>query len=116
MNKRILLLDDDELILESFQLIFTDLGFHVTTRSDSGEGVETALAEDFDLVVCDLRMPGLNGAEAIAKMLAVKPQLVVYLITAAPGDPIVQRALDAGAKGLMKKPFEVAKVLDLLRD
>ena len=115
MKKRILLVDDDELILESFEMIFSDLGFDVTTRSDSAQGVETAMTSDFDLVLCDIRMPGLNGAQAIAKMVAGKPAINIYILTAYPGDPIVQAAFDAGARGLMKKPFEVAKVLDLFK-
>lgn len=114
MGKRILLLDDDELILESFEMIFTDLGYTVTTVSDSARGVETALGADFDLILSDIRMPGLNGAQAVQAILARKPEARIHVLTAYPGDPLVQAALEAGARGVMKKPFEIAKILDLL--
>ena len=115
MNKRILLVDDDELILESFEMIFEDLGYEVVTRSDSVQGVETALGSDFDLILSDIRMPGVNGAQVIERILAGKPGAKIYVLTAYPGDPIVQAAFDAGALGLMKKPFDVGKILDLLK-
>jgi len=116
MKKRIFLIDDDELILESFEMIFSDLDFEVVTCSDSSRAVEMALASDFDLILSDIRMPGLNGAEAVQKILQGKPGSRIFVLTAYPGDPIVQIAIEAGALGLMKKPFEVAKILDLLQD
>ena len=116
MKKRIFLVDDDELILESFEMIFSDLDFEVVTCSDSAQAVEVAVASEFDLILSDIRMPGLNGAQAVQKILERRPEARVYVLTAYPGDPIVQAAIEAGALGLMKKPFEVAKILDLLKD
>ncbi len=114
--KRIFLLDDDELILESFEMIFSDLGFEVVTCSEGAVGVERAAASDFDLVLSDIRMPGINGAEAVKAILARKPDARIFVLTAYPGDLLVQAALKAGARGVMKKPFEIAKILDLLKD
>jgi len=116
MKKRIFLVDDDELILESFDMIFSDLDFEVVTCSDSTRAVDIALTSDFDLILSDIRMPGLNGAQAVKKILAGKSEAKIFVLTAYPGDPIVQTAMEAGAQGLMKKPFEVAKILDLLKD
>lgn len=116
MKKRIFLLDDDALILESFEMIFTDLGFEVETCDDSQRGVERALESDFDLYLSDIRMPGLNGAQAIRSIKQGKPQARIYVLTAFPGDPLVPAALEAGAEGVMKKPFEISKILDLLGD
>ena len=116
MNKRIFLLDDDELILESFSMIFTEMGFDVTTCSDSSAGTTLATGSDYDLILSDIRMPGLNGAQAIKAMKSLKPQARIFVLTAYPGDPLVLAALEAGAQGVMKKPFEIAKILDLLKD
>jgi len=114
MKKRIFLLDDDALILESFEMIFSDLGLEVETCGESHLGVEKALASEFDLLISDIRMPGLNGAQAIRAIKLRKPQARIYILTAYPGDPLVQAALEAGAEGVMKKPFEINKVLDLV--
>lgn len=114
--KRIFLLDDDPLILESFEMIFSDLGFEVVTCSDGAEGVELVSKADFDLILSDIRMPGVNGAEAVGAILARRPGARIFVLTAYPGDLLVQAALKAGARGVMKKPFEIAKILELLKD
>jgi DNA-binding NarL/FixJ family response regulator len=61
-------------------------------------------------------MPGLNGAQAVEAIKSRRPNAKIYMITAYPGDALVQSALDAGAEGVMKKPFDIAKVLDLMKD
>lgn len=110
--KKILVIDDETMILESIKIIFEDLGFDVTIHSDSEEGLRDALERDFDLVLCDMRMPGLDGAALTERLLAAKRDTSVFIITAFPNDPLVSRALKAGAAGLLKKPFEIAKILD----
>jgi CheY-like chemotaxis protein len=61
-------------------------------------------------------MPELNGAEVVREIRALRPRAKIFVMTAYPGDPLVQVALEAGAQGVMKKPFEIAKILDLLKD
>lgn len=114
MAKRILLIDDDDLIRESFEMIFSDLGFEVSTSDNGQDGATLAVTEDFVLVLTDIRMPGFNGAATVRSILERKPETAVYILTAYPGDPLVQAALEAGARGLMRKPFEIAKILDLV--
>ena len=109
-------MDDDELILDSFSMIFTDLGYEVVTCSEGAKAVEEATGSEFDLLLSDIRMPGLNGAQVVQAIKSKKPNAKIYMITAYPGDALVQAALDAGAEGVMKKPFDIAKVLDLMRD
>lgn len=116
MSKTIFLLDDDELILESFTMIFQELGFTVTTCGNSTTGIGLATQNEFDLILSDIRMPGLNGAQAIRAIKSARPAARIYVLTAYPGDPIVHAALEAGALGVMKKPFEIGKILDLLKD
>ncbi len=67
------MIDDDELIRDSMEMIFTDLGFEVKTCGDGEKGVALAMEFDYDLILCDMRMPGLNGAQAVAKILQAKP-------------------------------------------
>ncbi len=116
MKKRILLIDDDELVLDSFEMILTDFGFEVVICSVGVEGERLALASTFDLILTDIRMPGHNGAQVVRSILDARPEACIYALTAYPGDPLVQAALEAGARGVMKKPFEIAKILDLLKD
>jgi CheY-like chemotaxis protein len=114
--KRIFLLDDDELVLDSFAMIFGDLGYEVVTESNGQRAIETVASQDFDLVLTDIRMPALNGADAVRAIMTKRPDANIYVITAYPGDPMVKLALDAGAKGVMRKPFEIGKILDILKE
>jgi DNA-binding response OmpR family regulator len=114
MAKRILVVDDEEMILNAIKLILEDMGLAVDISSDPAAGERMALERDYDLVLVDLRMPGRSGAEVASSVLAKKPACRILVITAFPGDPLAARALEAGCVGLLKKPFEIAKILEFL--
>lgn len=116
MGKKILVIDDEKMILDAIELILGDLGHDVSTFSDSLEGQSSALANDYDLILTDLRMPGKNGAELSEAVLAAKPDAKILVITAFPTDHLAARAMEAGAVGLIKKPFEITKILDYLKE
>jgi DNA-binding NtrC family response regulator len=114
VGKKILAVDDESMILEAVKLILEDMGHVVHTYSDSANGEAAALAEDFDLILLDLRMPNKNGAQLTESIMKAKPGAKILLITAYPTDPLAAQALRAGAKSLLKKPFEIAKIVDFL--
>jgi two-component system nitrogen regulation response regulator NtrX len=116
MSKRILVIDDEEIILDTFKIIFEDMGYHVETFSDPVAGMAEAVKNEYDLIVTDIRMPGMDGAEVTEGIRKTKPNARILLVTAFPNDPIVPRALEAGAFALLKKPFEIAKILDFLQE
>lgn len=114
--KRILVIDDEELIVDALKMILGDLGHEVVGVSKSVEGEREAIANDFDLMLMDLRMPGKNGAEVTKSIRAVKPDAKILIMTAFPSDPLARSALDSGAISLVKKPFELGKILEFLQD
>ena len=114
MGKKILAVDDESMILDAVKLILEDMGHEVHTYSDSAQGEAAALAEDYDLILLDLRMPNKNGAQLTESIMKAKPGAKILLITAYPTDPLASQALQAGAQSLLKKPFEIAKIVDFL--
>ncbi len=102
------------MILEAIATILEDMGYQVDGFTKSPEGEKAALYTDYDLIIMDLRMPEKDGAAVTESILAARPEAKVLIITGHPTDPLAKRALDAGAKGLLKKPFEIGKVLDHL--
>jgi CheY-like chemotaxis protein len=114
VGKTILVIDDETMILDAIKIIFGDMGYDVHTTPDPIQGTETALSQDFDLILTDIRMPVRNGAEITEAVLAKKPGARILVITAYANDPLAERAIKAGAVGLLKKPFEIAKILDFL--
>ena len=112
--KTILVIDDETMVLDAIKIIFGDMGYTVETTSDPAQGMERAITQDFDLILTDVRMPALNGAEVTEAVLGKKPEARILVITAYPNDPLAQQAIKAGAVGLVKKPFEIAKILHYL--
>ena len=115
-GKRILVIDDEKAILDALKIILEDLGHVLEVYQRPEEGLKAALAGEFDLIISDLRMPGMNGAEIVEGIRREKPDSRILIITAYPADPLVGRALKAGARGILKKPFEIAKIIDILRE
>jgi len=114
--KNILVIDDEAIIVDGIKIIMEAMGYHVKGMTDSAKGEKEAVENDYDLILIDLRMPGKNGAEVTEGIIKVKPDVKILIITAYPADPLAQRALDAGARSLLRKPFEVEKILDFIKD
>jgi CheY-like chemotaxis protein len=116
MSKSLLVIDDEQMILDAIKIIFEDMGYEVTTTTVPADGIAAAVARPFDLILTDIRMPASNGAEITETIRAARPDARVLVITAYPNDPLVRRALDAGAIDIVRKPFEIAKILDFMND
>ncbi|MDZ7793181.1 MAG: response regulator [Spirochaetia bacterium] len=115
MGKKILVIDDEESIIYIMKELFGDLGHRVTGKTDPKEGKQEALEGEYDLIIVDLRMPGMDGAEVTEAIMEKKPEARILINTGFPGDPLARRALDAGALSLIRKPFEIEKVYDFLK-
>jgi len=115
LSKKILVIDDERLILDAVETILEDFGNQVECFDDPLEGEKEAINNNYDLILVDIRMPGRNGAEVTEAVLKVKPNAKILILTAHPTHPLAKKALDAGAKALLKKPFEISKVLDFLK-
>jgi two-component system, NtrC family, response regulator AtoC len=116
MGKRILIIDDEVMVLDALSVILEDMGYDITVCSDPRQGIQHALTEPSDLILCDLRMPEKNGAEVTREILEKKHDAKILIITAFPSDPLAEQALSNGSIGLVKKPFEIAKLLKYLAD
>ncbi|MCK4515285.1 MAG: response regulator [Spirochaetaceae bacterium] len=116
MSKSVLVVDDDLMMLDAIQTILGEMGYRVDTCSRSSEGEESALENDYDLILMDIHMPERTGDQVTRAILNRKPNAKILVITAHPNDPLAANALNAGAKGLVKKPFEIGKILEFLKD
>lgn len=112
--KRILVIDDEEMILEVMKTVIEPMGYHVETSSDSTLGLRRAVDESWELVVVDLRMPTTNGADIVEAVIAAKPDQRILIATGYPNDSLASRALESGAVALLRKPFEIAKILNFV--
>jgi DNA-binding response OmpR family regulator len=114
---RILVVDDDHDALRSLEEVLTSAGFSsVTSTSDPRAVIALHRERDFDAILLDVLMPGMDGFEV---MEALKPHeregyLPVLALTAEPGHRT--RALRYGAKDFLRKPFDVEELLLRVRN
>lgn len=115
MNEKpkILLVEDDTNIASGLQKVLRSEGYVVTALVRGDEGLERALAEDFDVVITDLKLPGVDGLELVKKVHQEKPKLPIILITAHGSTETAIEATKWGAFDYVPKPFEVEELLDL---
>ena len=103
--KRILIVDDDKDVLNSFRKILEREGFRVDTAETGGEAVEKSNANLYNLALLDIRLPDMEGTELLTKMRETTPKMVKIIIT---GYPSLQNAVEAvnkGADGYVTKPM-----------
>jgi CheY-like chemotaxis protein len=113
-KKRILLADDSPQVRESLGKVLRNAGYHVTPVAHGGQALDRALEGEFDLLLLDLNMPGMDGWETLDHLASLKPALPVIIITAQPN----QRdwAAAEGARALMEKPLDLPLLLQTIRD
>jgi CheY-like chemotaxis protein len=96
--KNILIIDDNEEVLDIFKQLLLDEGYRVSTASDGTSGVLLFLRQNFDLVITDLNMPGMNGLEVIKKINnIVKVPIVLMSSDYLPVEPDEARFMGVNA-------------------
>jgi len=101
----ILVIDDQESMRDSCQQTLSRSGYYVETAENGGKGLEILKKKAYDLVILDLKMPGLNGLEVLEKIKEDDPEIVVVVIT---GYATIESAVEAMKKGaydFIPKPF-----------
>ena len=117
MTIRVLLADDDKLLRAGLALVLgTASDLEVVAQAGDGiEAVEQALAHSPDVVLMDVRMPGIDGIEATARLVAARPDIKILILTTFPDDEYVSTALRAGASGFLLKRASPERLLDAVR-
>jgi len=111
----LLVADDDPGLRESLERTLTREGFHVVLASDGNAALERLRGGGIDLVLTDLKMPGLTGIEVLRAAKAIAPDVDVILLTAFGTVEEAVRAMKAGAYDFLTKPFQRPQVLRLIR-
>ncbi|MCW5553640.1 MAG: sigma-54-dependent Fis family transcriptional regulator [Verrucomicrobiae bacterium] len=114
MKAKILLIEDDASTAASLEKVLSAEGHDVQLAARGDEGLTRAQHEDFQVVLTDLRLPGLGGLELVAALHAAKPKQPIILMTAHGTTETAIEATKRGACDYLLKPFEADELLDLV--
>src|SRR4030066_2365568 len=117
MSRKILIVDDEEVIRKFLRIHLTKLGYEVKEAADGEQAIEQLGGDDFDLLICDILMPKKDGWEVIkeVKSNSKTKHLPVILLTAKNEDSDMFKGYDLGASFYMTKPFTKAQLIYGLR-
>ena len=107
---QILIVDDDESIRRMLAAVLARDGFQTSTAGSGEEGLAVFRAQSPDIVLMDIRMPGLSGIEAMSAMLELRPGATVILMTAYADLDTAVRAIKNGVFDFVIKPFDLAEI------
>ncbi len=111
ISRSILVVDDDPSILDMTEDLLTEAGFEVTKCGSGEEALELAEERDWDVVLSDLQMPGIDGLDLLAEMRERRPHTPIILMTAFGTIQVAVSAMRAGALDFVTKPFQAEELL-----
>lgn len=115
-NQRILIVDDEVDICDNLSDILTDFGYTVDTAQDPMVALQLVQTHHYDIVLLDLRMPGMDGLELYRRIKRISAGTAALIITAYASSETAKSALAAGACQLVSKPVNIQSLLSLVRD
>ncbi|GIP26879.1 DNA-binding response regulator [Paenibacillus sp. J23TS9] len=112
--KRILIIEDEKSLARFIQLELEHEHFYVKEAYDGNSGLQLALSEEWDLILLDIMLPGLNGIEVCRRIRTMKRTPVIMLTAR---DRLEDRVsgLDSGADDYIAKPFDIEELLARMR-
>ena len=121
MDEKILVIDDDVLVLKTLRKLLEREQYIIESAQTAQEGIEKGMTLDVDLILCDIRIPEADGIEIINQIKEHrkkenKPDIPVIFITGYASEDAPIDAIKLGAKDYILKPFDLDKLLQSVRD
>ncbi len=113
---KILVVDDEKSIRNSLKDILGFEGYAVDLAEDGLAGFEMVKATDYDIVLCDIKMPGMDGIELLDKIMDTKPETTVVMISGHGNIDTAVEAIKKGAYDFIEKPLDLNRLLITIRN
>ncbi len=114
MNK-ILIIEDDKILLSGLEKAFKNEQYHVLTAEDGEEGLYLAKTESPDLIILDIMMPYMNGFEVTTEIRRIGDSVPIIILSARVNIDDKIRGLDLGADDYITKPFDIKELMARIR-
>jgi len=115
MFRNVLVVDDDAALRDSLELLLAAEGYSVRSAPDGRSALELLEAMPADVILCDLRMPGLDGFELMPQIARLWPGVPIVLMSAHGTEDLAIEAMQRGAYDYLAKPFQPAEIRLTLR-
>ncbi len=102
---RILVVDDEDIVLDSCQVVLEDEGFEVLLVTSADKALEAIEKEDFALLLADIKMPDRNGIHLIGEVNKRRPRMPIIAMSGYPTPETIEEATKMGATTFIPKPF-----------
>jgi two-component system response regulator AtoC len=113
-RRRVLVIDDEVFVRDLLDDFFGKLNFTVVTAPDGASGLAAFRKEPFDVVLVDLKMPGMSGTETLSQIRSVRSSTPVIIMTGYPTIDSSIEALRLGAYDYVIKPFKLQELRELV--
>ncbi len=114
MTLRVFIIDDDRDHAESIADVLSMRGYDTELAFSGEAGLARFREANFDIVFMDVKLPGMNGVETFFEFRKIRPEVKVMLMTGFSLEQLVAQAVENGALGVLRKPFEIRDLLDVL--
>jgi formate/nitrite transporter len=115
MAEKMLVIDDEVIVLDSCRKVFSSEGYDVTVTSSPREGLDLAKGSRFDVILCDWMMPEFTGMDVLVELERISPESTVVMISGYPNVGRATEAMKRGAMDYIAKPFTPEEILETVR-
>lgn len=115
-KKRILIVEDDEGMRSLLKDFFEEEGFETDSVSNGSEAFRILVREIFDIVITDIRMPGLTGLDIIPGVRRLQPETFIIVITAFGSEEVHRKAMERGANSYLEKPLHFDELREMVHE
>lgn len=106
-GRTVLIVDDELDIREMIELKLRFDGFRVLTAEEGERGIQIAEEQELDLIITDLKMPGMGGLEFLERIRTLAPEVAVIVVTGYLSPDAISRSRELGAREIIRKPFTI---------
>ena len=115
MNESILVVDDDGQVRKTLSSLLSGEGYSVVTAENGKQATKISEKSRFDMALIDIKLPDMEGTALLQRLKQNQPHMVKIIITGFPTLENAMETVNEGADGYILKPFDVQKLLEMIR-
>jgi len=115
-KKKILIIEDDEEMTSLLKEFLNEEGYETDSVDNGSEAYRRLVKEDFDLIITDIRMPGLTGLDILPGVRKLQPEAPIIVMTAFGSEEVYHKVLERGATAYLEKPIHLDHLRNLIEE